>query len=276
MNFFFLLIALILGSFKGMAQKSFPDEYNYMATYRLTYQPDSTDVNSVETEEMLLYLGEESSRFSSAGKAMKDHMLKNRNKAKRSPAEFSRLQEQIPNTSFDYSIIKHYPTGEMSYTESVATDKFRYPQELSIFDWEIAEERKVISGYQAQRASTSFAGRDYIAWFSPEIPVPDGPYKFNGLPGLILEIRDTKDHYVFELIQFGPLEEIEEVEFESRDFITTTKKKFLQVKKEYNRDPIAAVERAGITFGFKPGQREKLHREHLEQLQKKNNPIELE
>ena len=43
-------------------------------------------------------------------------------------------------------------------------------------------------------------GRNYHAWFAPEIPLNEGPWKFNGLPGLILEVYDTQDHYHFTLI----------------------------------------------------------------------------
>lgn len=258
------------------AQQSFTDEIKYLATYQFTYQPDSTDVQSVRTEEMLLYLGGESSKFSSAGKAMMDNILTNRNKSNRSAAEFSRLQMQIPPTSLHYYIFKLYSSKEMSFIESVARDKFRYEQNLNQFDWEIEEGIKKIYGYQVQKATTKFAGRDYIAWFTPEIPISDGPYKFNGLPGLILKVRDTEDHYVFELTQFERVEEPEDIEFDSKTFLTTTKEKFLQVKKEYHQDPIAAVERSGITFGFKPGQREKMQRDHQKQLRKQNNPLELE
>ena len=275
MKYFLLVVLLLVFPCQAASQKSFTDESKYMATYKLSYQPDSTNTNSVETEEMLLFLGDESSKFSSAGKAMKDQILKNR-KREKSAADFAKLQSQIPQTSLYYSIFKHYPSAEMSFTESVATDEFRYSQDMNLFNWNIEEERKQIAGYNAQKATTTFAGRDYIAWFTPEIPIPDGPYKFNGLPGLILEIRDTKDYYVFELIRFEELEEPRVIEFLTEEYISTSKENFLEVKHEYNLDPIGAVERAGIKFGFKPGQREKMHREHLEQLRKKNNPIELE
>ena len=96
---------------------------------------------------------------------MKDQMLKNRKKSNNSAAEFPRLQRQLPETSLHYSIFKHYPSAEMSYTERIATDKFLYSQDMNQLDWEIKEDRKEIHGYQAQKATTSFAGRDYIAWF---------------------------------------------------------------------------------------------------------------
>ena len=276
MKYYFLLILLFFIPLKAVSQKSFTDESKYLATYKFTYQTDSTDVNSVKSEEMLLYLGEESSEFSSAGKAVRDQMLRNRNKSNRSAAEFSRLQKEMPQTSLHYSIFKHFPSAKISFTESIAMDEFRYSQDMNLFNWKIKEERKEIAGYKAQKATTTFAGRDYIAWFTPEIPIPDGPYKFSGLPGLILEIRDTKDHYVFELIRFEALEEPLEIEFNSKDFILTNKKKFLQVKKEYDKDPMAAMERAGIKFHMEPEDRARMHREHLAQLKKRNNPIELE
>ena len=61
-------------------------------------------------------------------------------------------------------------------------------------DWELKDEFKTISGYECQKASVTFRGRNYDAWFTTEIPVPYGPWKLGGLPGLILEVYDdTKE-----------------------------------------------------------------------------------
>lgn len=40
-----------------------------------------------------------------------------------------------------------------------------------------------------QKATCDFAGRKWIAWFTTEIPIQDGPYKFYGLPCAYCEIR---------------------------------------------------------------------------------------
>lgn len=67
-------------------------------------------------------------------------------------------------------------------------------------NWEITDEHENILGYQTQKATTFFAGRQWIAWFTTEISTPDGPYKFYGLPGLILKISDRTNTHSFEII----------------------------------------------------------------------------
>jgi GLPGLI family protein len=54
-------------------------------------------------------------------------------------------------------------------------------------------------GFNVQKAITDFAGRKWIAWFTADIPIPDGPYKFYGLPGLILKLEDTTGSHKFNL-----------------------------------------------------------------------------
>lgn len=57
---------------------------------------------------------------------------------------------------------------------------------LDTIDWTITGEQKTISGYRCLSASARYEGRDYVAWFTPDIPAPFGPYRLQGLPGLIL------------------------------------------------------------------------------------------
>ena len=84
---------------------------------------------------------------------------------------------------------------------------FRYDEHQPAFQWRLGSETREIKGYQCQRAETSHAGRKWTVWFTPEIPVDCGLWKFSGLPGLILEARDSKDEYVFTL---GGVEQISE------------------------------------------------------------------
>ncbi|MDL2257347.1 GLPGLI family protein, partial [Bacteroidales bacterium OttesenSCG-928-I14] len=81
---------------------------------------------------------------------------------------------------------------------SILQENYIYEEELPIFNWVIFNETQSILSYDCQKATTSFRGRDYIAWFAPAIPISNGPWKFGGLPGLILKLCDTKEEFVFE------------------------------------------------------------------------------
>ena len=69
---------------------------------------------------------------------------------------------------------------------------FRYVKEPTPkIDWKISSETKKIGTKEVYKATASFRGRHFTAWFSPDIPLPYGPWKLQGLPGLILEAYDT-------------------------------------------------------------------------------------
>ncbi|MFT4031194.1 MAG: GLPGLI family protein [Siphonobacter sp.] len=56
---------------------------------------------------------------------------------------------------------------------------------------------KKIGSFPTQKATARFRGRNYTAWFCSEIPISDGPWKLNGLPGLILEAYDDTGEVKF-------------------------------------------------------------------------------
>lgn len=252
------------------------DNLEYKITYLMTYQIDSTNSQRVESEEMVLYIGNNISRFSSAGKAIGDSLMNSINRKNKSQANYAKIKSQIPPTSFDYYIYKRIPEGKLSFTRKIVKDNFKYIEDLDKIKWNIDADTKKINSYKVQKATTDYAGRNYTAWFTSEIPISDGPYKFNGLPGLILKISDAKNHYSFELLKLQKLEIPISISFNEKEYISTTKERFERVKKEYDIDPIAALERTGMSFSFPPGERQRMQKEHLEELKNQNNPIELE
>jgi GLPGLI family protein len=78
--------------------------------------------------------------------------------------------------------------------------KYIYEEPVPKFEWKIKPDTTTILGYKCIKATTTFRGRDYEAWFTPFIPVRQGPWKFNGLPGLILKVADTKEYFKWEAI----------------------------------------------------------------------------
>lgn len=71
--------------------------------------------------------------------------------------------------------------------------------------WTLADEVKNMGNHQLQKATTDFGGRLWTAWFDPEMPLPEGPYKFKGLPGLIYEIYDSEELFHYTLVKIQNL-----------------------------------------------------------------------
>jgi GLPGLI family protein len=67
------------------------------------------------------------------------------------------------------------------------------------FQWDLGTVQDTLLGLNCYTAQTVYGGRVYTAWFAPSIPIPDGPYVFGGLPGLIVQIRDERGWFTFRL-----------------------------------------------------------------------------
>ena len=90
--------------------------------------------------------------------------------------------------------------ADLKYRLSISAF-FVYSDSIPSLEWNFSsEETESIMGYDCRKATTDFAGRTYTVWFTPEIPLPFGPYKFGGLPGLILKIEDAERQFVWEAI----------------------------------------------------------------------------
>ena len=77
-------------------------------------------------------------------------------------------------------------------------------QDISEFkQWAMEEGENEILGHICRKASISFGGRDYVAWYAMDIPVNDGPWKLMGLPGLILKAETDDGAFAYEAIGIG-------------------------------------------------------------------------
>ena len=72
--------------------------------------------------------------------------------------------------------------------------------------WKVLPETITYDGYTLQKATTTFGGRNWIAWFNKDVPINEGPYKFRGLPGLIFLVADSTENVVYKLIKNKKLE----------------------------------------------------------------------
>ena len=74
---------------------------------------------------------------------------------------------------------------------------YQYVEPVPDLEWKISSKHKTVMGYKCQSATVEFRGREYEAWYTIDIPLSFGPWKFQGLPGLILEVTDSKNEFRF-------------------------------------------------------------------------------
>ncbi|MFZ4928245.1 GLPGLI family protein [Chryseobacterium sp. Mn2064] len=83
--------------------------------------------------------------------------------------------------------------------------------------WKLLQETKEYNGYKLQKATTDFGGRSWNAWFSNDVNIKEGPYKFRGLPGLIFILEDTDQNFIYKLINNEKLTS----DYDTQDFVET-------------------------------------------------------
>ena len=127
------------------------------------------------------------------------------------------------------------------YSNEFDEHEFKYSEKPE-FNWKISKENKEILGYKVYLATTTYAGRDYEAYFTPEIPIQDGPYKFFGLPGLILEIFDKKRNHHFLAVGISKEKKISiDDRIAKGKFIETSKPKFIEMRKSHIEAPLKRI-----------------------------------
>jgi GLPGLI family protein len=115
------------------------------------------------------------------------------------------------------------------------------------FNWSIHPDTLSIMTYLCQKATCHFRGRDYIAWFALDIPISNGPWKFGGLPGLILKVYDENGIYQFECIKIENHKRKYPIKtYNYGNYKEIEKKKLLKFQKEIHENYHKV---AGLTTG---------------------------
>ncbi len=183
---------------------------SYGQTTRFVYEtlvnPDSINLVSMKSERTFLDIKGDHSLFISENKLKRDSLFAEiRSEIKENKTEekdFSKMdgRKHFEPTFFEYFITKTIPDQKVYYYEKMFGKQIYYQEDRPL-KWEMTNIVEKQNGYSAQKAVTEFGGRVWTAWFTKEIPLSDGPYKFSGLPGLIVKLEDDKGDYKFDLMK---------------------------------------------------------------------------
>ena len=97
-----------------------------------------------------------------------------------------------------FAVYKHLPAmNELTYTDEIFRYLYYYEQELPAIDWQMQNADSVVCGYSCSKAVGEWRDRRWTVWYSMDIPIDDGPWKLQGLPGLILHAEDAQGDFFF-------------------------------------------------------------------------------
>ena len=156
-------------------------------------------------------------------------------------------QSIFPRSAVNYQIWTNYPsTGTLTFTDNVFRT-FKYTEPMQRPTWKTTVGDTTIVGYSCHKAVTHFQGRTWIVWYTPDIPVPEGPWKLCGLPGLILQADDS-DHF-FSVSCIGiKVNPKKTIEFPKGKSSSCSKAEYIQLVKQQWQDPDAVCQKV---LGFK-------------------------
>ena len=190
MRMIFLLLLMLIVRVAGVDAQS--DITKLSVTYEVHYQKVE-EVAKREIDLMRLDIGEHSSQYISI---IGEFLTKNKSdimakRIKDPYAGYTTLRDEVfkntPNEG--YLRFVHMP-GWVSCREKME----------GLFDWQLLEGDSIVCGYPCHRATTTFRGRIWTVWYTLDLPYSDGPWKFCGLPGLMLYAYDSEDKFRFNCI----------------------------------------------------------------------------
>lgn len=213
------------------------DEVQFVVQYLTQMVTDTLHPKKMTEESMILKVGVKSSEYYSYTRFVTDSLFNEQLKA--SGTGLVRRNKADDHGIITYQIYKNHPAGKVTTLDKIATNRFRCEEENETPVWQLLPDTMTVLSYPCQKAVCHFKGRDYEAWFTPEIPRNEGPWKLHGLPGLILRAADSQGHYTFECT--GLINAKENLLFGAEGYETVSRKNLNKIYERYVTDPVGFI-----------------------------------
>ena len=93
-----------------------------------------------------------------------------------------------------------YPEGKTISLELIPPLQYEVTEDTEAPAWNMVEGSDSVCGYLCQKANGKFRGRTWTVLYAEDIPTAAGPWKLQGLPGLITYAADDEGIHTFRLI----------------------------------------------------------------------------
>lgn len=192
----FLIILLILNTNYMYAQEFNVD---YKIQYKYTHHSNLASIEHGSSESLYLLVGENQSVFTNYNVVhQKQIQEKMQEMLRREIYDSSAWGER--HSEFNKQYYKNHAQNSVLVIPGLEDYSFAYLELRTPLEWTILDQgSKNFLDFKVFAATTTFAGRNYTAWFAPEISIIDGPHVFYGLPGLVVDVYDSDKHFRFQL-----------------------------------------------------------------------------
>lgn len=256
----------------------------FIYDYAFALDPDST--STFQHEQMMLDVTKNASKFHSYTVYHSDSLMRVDLENQLRATGSINVRSDMRKGKVRYSVLKTYPDYQVDFLNRIFADSYSVREDRKL-NWKILPDKEKIGEWEGQKAETDFAGRKWTAWFAQEIPIQDGPYKFYGLPGLIVKLEDQTKTHNFELkgIQNIQNKTFEDDVFKTGKRVAITRKQYEKIRKEYEADPTKGMRQlsmSGVVMKMEgnDADTQKMMKEREQRLKatlkKESNTIELE
>lgn len=213
---------------------------------RITYALNAVDINNPETYDDMqrldigTYLSKYYSYYIFNSDSLVSDWVKKHPDSKTIPFRLGpegKLKGWFEYVSSEY--FKNFKTNTLTEYVCMPTQipNKQCSEEIPVQNWKIQNETLTMLNYSCQKATCEFRGRKYTAWFTPDIPINNGPWKFGGLPGLIMKVYDSDNLFVYECIGIEYFNKKYPIlSYDYSNYKNITHKKILQLYKDIHEN----------------------------------------
>jgi GLPGLI family protein len=246
------------------AQQEFKAIATYVAQTSFNRKPDTTKAKNAEDEAFKIKLRE------ILNKGAKSEFTLELSAIESNYEKFQQLEKPIVGEGMSMSvsgignasktIYKNLQKQRFVKMDQIFGKEFLIVDKLPQYNWQLSQETKMIGNYlcykatylpeltesqkeaKAKKEEEKEAGgllaqivdkdRTITVWYTPEIPVSNGPGEYQGLPGLILEVKESETTILCTKIEMNPAKGLNikkptsGKEINQKDFDALAKKKY--------------------------------------------------
>lgn len=248
MKTIFSILLIILTFSTSNAQQS--DKVLARVTYNFSHVRDTNRRDNPYTENMLLVIGKNSSVYTSL-----DNIARNLDIPGARPGPGVPFKPVTFDDLYFFAKEKKLISRQKFMSSYYLIDEAEQK-----INWKITKDTASFAGIPCKKAIANFKGRNWTAWYAPEMPFQSGPWKLNSLPGLIIEAYDEKKEVQFQIAELDNLkkenltaEQAAKLKIYERnvffgteialqtDAKKTTRAEFDKVYEVYSKDPIGFI-----------------------------------